>query len=632
MPKDLISIIVPTCAQDPSENLIPCLESIKKHTDIEKIEVIVVSNGTSEKTEKYLNSLKSPFRSILYKNKLGFPFAINEGIKASQGEFIVFLNDDIVLLDQEKNKWIEHLIKPFWDNPRAGISGPYKSNFKQLNKDFIVFFCAMTRRSILDKVGWLDEGFGLGGAEDIDFCIRVQNHGYEIIQVPHDKVDVDGNFAYGSFPLYHKMGATAKTITEWEDSFAGNINRVIKKHFADGEEARNFNHIVNIIIPTYQRHDRLKKVLGDISIQTYRNIRACICSDGYDERVKNIVNEFEKKSNDIIFSYWFMEEHKGKWGAPSRRKILERIEPYGFVCFVDDDNEISPKYVEKLYSKMSEEMGMTYCLVVIENLGNIIVPKGDVSNSFALGEIDSLNVMVRTSVAKKLREHWDGDDYNHDFLFIDACSKAVDSRFVPEVLARHKDPNGSDVFFIDKHGKSTNDQNIKLTSGSLDNNKTMKLNIGSGEDVMDGFINYDLHAQRADVRGDAKVLPFKNNSISEIVSLHLIEHLDFHAGLVFLKEAYRILEPGGAFYIETPDLRALCEKVISVSEEEIFNLYPQFFGFPYQAGQSHDFLYTEVQLGWRLESVGFINISREPAIRYINTMDTCMRLVCEKRK
>lgn len=603
MPEDLISIIVPTCAQDPSENLISCLESIKDHTDIEKIEVVVVANGTSTKTNKYLDTLTFPFKSIQYDKRLGFPFAINEGIKSSKGEFLIFLNDDIILLDQEKNKWIEFLIKPFWDNSLAGISGPYKSNFKQLNKDFIVFFCAMTRRSVLDKIGWLDEGFGLGGAEDIDFCIRAINSGYEIIQVPHSQVDVDGDFAYGAFPIYHKMGATAKTIPEWEDSFSGNIKRVFKKH-----SERNFDHIVNIITPTYKRNDDLKNVLGDIFAQTYKNIRVCVCSDGYDEEAKNIVNEFELRESEIMFSYWFLEEHKGKWGASSRRKILERIEPYGFVCFVDDDNSVSPNYVEKLLTGMSENIGMAYCQVQIENLGNIIIPSEDVSNSFKLGEIDSLNIVVQTSVAKELRENWDDDNYNHDFLFIDACSKVVNSKFVPEVLAKHKD-----------------------TKKYITNNK-IKLNIGSGEDIIDGFINYDLHAKRANVRGDAKVLPFKNNSISEITSSHLIEHLDFYEGFEFIKEAYRVLRPGGVFSIETPDLRALCEKLVAIPEEEIFNLYPGFFGFPEQEGQAHKFLYTEAQLVWRLSSAGFQDIKRFPPIRYIEIMDTHMMIICKKGK
>ena len=47
-----------------------------------------------------------------------------------------------------------------------------------------------------------------------------------------------------------------------------------------------------------------------------------------------------------------------------------------------------------------------------------------------------------------------------------------------------------------------------------------KINFGSGDDLLQGYENYD---QDIDLN---KKLPFKNNSIDEIVCYHVLEHLN----------------------------------------------------------------------------------------------------------
>lgn len=45
--------------------------------------------------------------------------------------------------------------------------------------------------------------------------------------------------------------------------------------------------------------------------------------------------------------------------------------------------------------------------------------------------------------------------------------------------------------------------------------------------------------------------PFENNSYDEIVALHLVEHLQ--SLIQFMDESWRILAPGGALYLTTPE-------------------------------------------------------------------------------
>ena len=54
-----------------------------------------------------------------------------------------------------------------------------------------------------------------------------------------------------------------------------------------------------------------------------------------------------------------------------------------------------------------------------------------------------------------------------------------------------------------------------------------------------------------------KRLPFPDNSVEVIYSSHMLEHLDRREVAMFLREAWRILQPGGIIRIAVPDLQKL---------------------------------------------------------------------------
>jgi predicted SAM-dependent methyltransferase len=48
-------------------------------------------------------------------------------------------------------------------------------------------------------------------------------------------------------------------------------------------------------------------------------------------------------------------------------------------------------------------------------------------------------------------------------------------------------------------------------------NKIIQLNIGCGEMILSDYINCDLYNDNADIKCDAKVLPFEDNSVDKII-------------------------------------------------------------------------------------------------------------------
>lgn len=88
----------------------------------------------------------------------------------------------------------------------------------------------------------------------------------------------------------------------------------------------------------------------------------------------------------------------------------------------------------------------------------------------------------------------------------------------------------------------------------------MKLNVGCGYDRLEGYINLDSNPDSAaDKLMPAHDLAFASGSVSEIRALHLIEHLGFFRAKYFLSECWRVLEPGGALLVETPDIEKTFE-------------------------------------------------------------------------
>jgi len=213
------SVVIPTY-NHLDDFLKPCIQSIIKYTDLNTTEIIVVANGCVDETVNYVKELSNTYPSIKIieeKEGLGYTKATNIGIKASTGEYIILLNNDTVLLHQDTNQWLNLLEQPFIDEPNMGVTGPLWQDDKITNQKFIIFFCAMISRQVLDKVGLLDEVYSPGSGEDIDFCIRVKLQGLKVQVVPYNTnlEKKDNKIVAGNFPIYHYAEGTFENVENY---------------------------------------------------------------------------------------------------------------------------------------------------------------------------------------------------------------------------------------------------------------------------------------------------------------------------------------------------------------------------------------------------------------------------------
>jgi GT2 family glycosyltransferase/glycosyltransferase involved in cell wall biosynthesis/tetratricopeptide (TPR) repeat protein len=196
--KGRISIVIVTCNE--LKYTRECIESVRKHTP-EPHEVIFVDNASTDGTVKWLRRIAQENNNckILENTKnLGFTKGCNQGIEASSGEYILLLNNDVVVTEN----WLSGMLECLNSAPDTGIVGPMTNNisgpqkvsdadYKTMDrmhdyaKSFreryryrrILFrrvagFCMLFRRQLVDKIGLLDESFGKDNFEDDDYCLR----------------------------------------------------------------------------------------------------------------------------------------------------------------------------------------------------------------------------------------------------------------------------------------------------------------------------------------------------------------------------------------------------------------------------------------------------------------------------
>ncbi|MGH7215446.1 MAG: class I SAM-dependent methyltransferase, partial [Tepidisphaeraceae bacterium] len=86
------------------------------------------------------------------------------------------------------------------------------------------------------------------------------------------------------------------------------------------------------------------------------------------------------------------------------------------------------------------------------------------------------------------------------------------------------------------------------------------LNIGCGPHLRPGWLNTDIFlAPGIDFAMDiTRPLPFRDGSLQAIYGEEVLEHVDRKAVPPFLREAARVLRPGGALRLTTPEVRDIC--------------------------------------------------------------------------
>jgi len=136
----------------------------------------------------------------------------------------------------------------------------------------------------------------------------------------------------------------------------------------------------------------------------------------------------------------------------------------------------------------------------------------------------------------------------------------------------------------------------------------VKLNIGCGFEYKKGYVNVDAYNNTvADHVMSATHLEFDNQSFSHVECIQVMEHLGAAKSIYALSEIYRVLQPGGSFLLETPDLVSSFKSFIKGDENNRKLIMNWIYGLD-TPGMSHKYGFPKELLERMLHRTGFIDV------------------------
>jgi GT2 family glycosyltransferase len=201
----LTSLIVPSC--DALDKTKECLEAVRRHREVGfPLEILFVDNGSTDGSREWL-AAQDDVRLIANDENLGAPHARNQGLQLVRGEWIVFMDNDVIVTPG----WLSRLRRHAEVDPFAACIGPVTDRAAHASqvpfdggspderaaeianeKDgafkmtmLLSSFCLLVRREVIDLVGGFDERFSPWGFEDDDFTLRCGLAGF------HNRIALD---------------------------------------------------------------------------------------------------------------------------------------------------------------------------------------------------------------------------------------------------------------------------------------------------------------------------------------------------------------------------------------------------------------------------------------------------------
>ncbi|NCN82887.1 MAG: hypothetical protein GW947_02870 [Candidatus Pacebacteria bacterium] len=149
-----------------------------------------------------------------------------------------------------------------------------------------------------------------------------------------------------------------------------------------------------------------------------------------------------------------------------------------------------------------------------------------------------------------------------------------------------------------------------------------KLEIGSGENPETGYVHVDIQASdKVDILADARKLPLPDNFVKkEIRAVHIMEHFchpefssaqmrkDIGTTVEVLEEMYRVLAPGGKFFMVTPDFEKITKS--AAGHKVSFDRLQQWsVGGHLNMFDVHHWLWTHADANKWFTEIGFVSLA-----------------------
>jgi glycosyltransferase involved in cell wall biosynthesis len=190
MPKPKWSVVIPTYNR--LDILKKCLAALENQNFDQPYEILVVDDGSTDQTVPFLqsNQVQYPHVRVLQQNHAAAAAARNLGIESAEGDYIVFVDSDIIVTPE----YLAGHAEALKDQDRAFTYGRLinTANFDDptSEKSDIVFFpgayfdtcnAAIAKKWLL-QAGKFDLQFNEYGWEDLELGVRLKQLGLKLIK------------------------------------------------------------------------------------------------------------------------------------------------------------------------------------------------------------------------------------------------------------------------------------------------------------------------------------------------------------------------------------------------------------------------------------------------------------------
>jgi hypothetical protein len=182
-----------------------------------------------------------------------------------------------------------------------------------------------------------------------------------------------------------------------------------------------------------------------------------------------------------------------------------------------------------------------------------------------------------------------------------------------------------DKFYIDKRWVDRlpkGSGEIDKVTAAINAGETIKLNMGCGEDKLEGYFGVDKHHPSADIKQDLTELNLPDECADEILASHIIEHIPQHRTIETITKWFNLLKTGGKLVMELPDMEKLCAAYVEADDQKRYELSLWIFGAAVNyidddvlkngTPSPHLWGFTPKQMVEILENVGFKSIEVLP--------------------
>jgi O-antigen biosynthesis protein len=213
----VVSVVIPT--RDRLDLLRQCVDGLLNRTSYEALEILIVDNRSEEaETLAYLEQLGHQPRARVIRYDMDFNWGAmnNAGVRESQGEIVLLLNNDTDVVSPD---WLHEVVSQSL-RPEVGVIGAkllyhdrtiqhagltlgpdghafhrfrhvpgdhagYRDELVTVrNVSAVTGACLAMRRAVFDEVGGIEEQNLAVTWSDVDLCYRVRAAGYRVICTP----------------------------------------------------------------------------------------------------------------------------------------------------------------------------------------------------------------------------------------------------------------------------------------------------------------------------------------------------------------------------------------------------------------------------------------------------------------